>query len=78
MNTLLNVADGSDAALIDRESDYLIDTQSAGGRWPSAPYYYGAPLKAVSWRSPKLITWLCLEALARNAVGERGPFSCAA
>jgi len=78
VNTLLNLGAGTDAALIDRALDYLLDTQSTGWNWPSAPYYYGGPLKAVSWGSPELITGLCLEALARNAVGERGPFPCAA
>jgi hypothetical protein len=78
VNTLLNPGAGADAALIDRALDYLVDTQSAGGSWPSAPHYYGGPLKAVSWVALELTTGLCLEPLARNAVGERGPFPCAA
>ena len=78
MNTLLNLGVGADAALIDRTLDYLLDTQSARRSWPSAPYYYGGPLKAVSWGPPQLTTGLCLEALARNALWERGPSPCAA
>jgi hypothetical protein len=78
VNTLLNLGAGADASLTDRAMDCLLDMQSPGGSWPSAPYYYGGPLKAVSWRSLQLTTGLCLEAVARNAVGERGPLPCAA
>lgn len=78
MNSLLNLGVGADAALIDSALDYLRDTQSAGRSWPNALYRHGGPLKAVSWRSPKLITGLCLDALARNAFRERGPLPCAA
>jgi hypothetical protein len=65
-NTLLNLGAGADHTLIDRALHYLLKTQGADGNWPSAPYYYGGPKKAVSWGSPELTTGLCVEALARN------------
>jgi hypothetical protein len=78
VNTLLNLGASADGALIDRALDYLLDVQSASESWPSVQYYYGGPLKAVSWRSPELTTGLCPEALASNAVGERELLPCAA
>jgi hypothetical protein len=39
VNTLLKLGLEGDAGLIDREVDYLLATQSAGGSWPGAPYY---------------------------------------
>jgi len=78
VNTLLNLGAGASTVVIDPALDYLVDTQSTGGSWPSAPNYYGGPLKAVSWGPPQLTTGLCLEALARNALWERGPSPCAA
>jgi hypothetical protein len=67
VNTMLNLGVEADAVLIVRALDYLLATQSAAGSWPSAPYYYGGPKKAVSWGSSELTTGLCLEALARLA-----------
>lgn len=66
-NTLLNLGEEANIALIDGALRYLIDTQSADGNWPSAPYYYGGPKKTVSWGSAELTTGLCLEAFARHA-----------
>ena len=71
VNTLLNFGCERDDTLIDRAVNYLLETQSDGGCWPSAPYYYGGPMKAVSWGSPELTTGLCLETLARNAQRNR-------
>jgi hypothetical protein len=65
VDTMLNLGVEGDADLIVRARDYLVDTQSADGSWPSAPYYFGGPKKAVSWGSPELTTGLCLEALVR-------------
>jgi hypothetical protein len=78
VNTMLNLGVEADSALIVRALDYLLGTQSPGGSWPSAPYYYGGPTKAVSWGSPELTTGLCLEALAGYAHQTGGVFPCAA
>ncbi len=78
VNTMLNLGVEADAALVVRALDYLLDTQSAGGSWPTAPYYYGGPKKAVSWGSPELTTGLCLEALSRSAQQSGGALPCAA
>ncbi len=78
VNTMLNLGVEADAALVVRALDYLLETQSAGGSWPSAPYYYGGPKKAVSWGSPELTTGLCLEALARTAHQTPKVFPCVA
>ncbi len=66
INTLLNLGFEAETALIDPALNFLLDTQSAEGSWPTAPYYYGGPKKAVSWGSSELTTGLCLEALARS------------
>ena len=66
-NTLLNLDAEANIALVDGALQYLLETQTAEGSWPSAPYYYGGPKKAVSWGSAELTTGLCLEAFARNA-----------
>ncbi len=78
VNTMLNLGVEADDALIAGALDCLLDTQSAGGNWPSAPYYYGGPKKAVSWGSPELTTGLCLETLARSAQQAAGVFPCVA
>jgi hypothetical protein len=78
VNTMLNFGVEAADALIGRALDYLLDTQSADGSWPSAPYYYGGPRKAVSWGSPELTTGLCLEALSRGAQHTGGALPCAA
>ncbi len=73
INTLLNFRRDSDADLVGRAVGYLSSTQAADGSWPSAPYYYGGPQKAVSWGSAELTTGLCLEALARCVRLHDGP-----
>ena len=45
----------------------IISQQSEDGSWPSAPYYYGGPLKVAHWGSRELTTALCVEALVRYA-----------
>jgi hypothetical protein len=78
VNTMLNLGVEPDAALIVRALDCLLATQSVTGSWPSAPYYYGGPKKAVNWGSPELTTGLCLEALVRHIPHITEVFPCVA
>ncbi len=78
VNTMLNLGVEANAAFIARALDYLLATQSAAGSWPSAPYYYGGPKKAVSWGSAELTTGLCLEALVRSTHQTTQRFPCVA
>jgi hypothetical protein len=64
-NTLLNFNHRS--RLLTHAIEFLQQSQSREGSWPSAPYYYGGPQQSVSWGSAELTTGLCLEALYRSA-----------
>ena len=65
VNTLVDLGAGGEAAWLNGAVGYLLRTQAPDGSWPSAPYYFGGPKRAVSWGSAELTTGLCLEALAR-------------
>jgi hypothetical protein len=65
INTLLALGACGETAWLNGAVDHLLRTQAPNGSWPSAPYYFGGPKRAVSWGSAELTTGLCLEALAR-------------
>ena len=67
LNTLFNFGAWQESTAIRGAVHALLNLQAEDGSWPSAPYYYGGPKKAVSWGSAELTTGLCLEALARYA-----------
>ena len=71
LNTVFNAR--LDADFIAPALEHLVATQAVDGSWPAEAYYYGGPMKTVSWGGRELTTGLCLEALQRaGSVGGGG------